>query len=59
MKDGFLGENWVRMYSLFGHRNVSYIGHKWIKKSDYIKNKNSCSSEKHCDKVIEWEKKIF
>ena len=47
------------MYSLFGHRNVSYIGHKWIKKSDYIKNKNSCSSEKHCDKVIEWEKKIF
>ena len=47
------------MYSLFGHRKVSYIGHKWIKKSDYIKIRNSCSSEKHCDKGIEWEKRYF
>ena len=46
------------MYSLFGHRKVSYIGHKWIKKSDYIKIKNSCF-EKHCDKVIEWKKRYF
>ena len=46
------------MYSLFGHRKVSYIGHKWIKKSDYIKIKKSCF-EKHCDKVIEWKKRYF